>query len=292
MIKSMTGFGRAQELLNGRSISVEIRSINHRYSEFSFRVSRGYGFLENRLKGFLQEKFSRGKVDVSVQIQSIEAPDTLVQINKPLAESYVQSLRSAALPLGLIDDLSLRDVIGFPDVFTVCKSAEDEETVCADVLQVASAASEQFVKMRETEGEKLKDDIQLHLDSVLKMVSLVEERSPVTVKEYREKLYRKISEVLEGRQIDDQRILTEAAIYAEKIAVDEETVRLRSHIEQFRNILEQDGPVGKKLDFLIQEFNRETNTIGSKAQDLAIAQIVVEMKSEIEKIREQIQNIE
>ncbi len=292
MIRSMTGYGRAEVLIDGRNILVEIRSVNHRFFEFSSRVPRSYGFLENRLKNYLQGKLSRGKVDVNVSIQTVEGTNASVQVNRELAASYVQALRALQEPLGLKDDLSLSAVARFSDIFAVSKEPEDEEKVWADVQQALEQAADRFVQMREAEGAKMKEDLAGRLNFILAAVEKVEERSPKTVEEYRARLYRKISEVLSSAQVDEQRILTEAAIFAEKIAVAEETVRLRSHVDQFRAIMEQEGPVGRKLDFLIQEFNRETNTIGSKAQDIEIARIVVDMKSEIEKIREQIQNIE
>ncbi len=292
MIRSMTGYGRAEVLVNGRNILVEIRSVNHRYFEFSCRSPRAYGFLESRLKTYLQGKLSRGKVDVNVSIQTVEGSSASVQVNRELAASYVQALRALEEPLGLRDDLSLSVISRFSDIFTVNKETEDEDAVWADVLQVADEATGRFVQMRETEGAKMKEDVESRLDFILQAVEQVEARSPKTVEEYRARLYNKMSEVLGNTQIDEQRILTEAALYAEKIAVSEETVRLRSHVGQFRAILAQGGPVGRKLDFLIQECNRETNTIGSKAQDIEIARIVVDIKSEIEKIREQIQNIE
>ena len=292
MIRSMTGYGRAEVLVNGRNILVEIRSVNHRYFEFSCRSPRAYGFLESRLKTYLQGKLSRGKVDVNVSIQTVEGSSASVQVNRELAASYVQALRALEEPLGLRDDLSLSVISRFADIFTVNKETEDEDAIWADVLQVADEATGRFVQMRETEGAKMKEDVESRLDFILQAVEQVEARSPKTVEEYRARLYNKMSEVLGNTQIDEQRILTEAALYAEKIAVSEETVRLRSHVGQFRAILAQGGPVGRKLDFLIQECNRETNTIGSKAQDIEIARIVVDIKSEIEKIREQIQNIE
>lgn len=292
MIRSMTGYGRAEVLVNGRNILVEIRSMNHRYFEFSCRSPRAYGFLESRLKTYLQGKLSRGKVDVNVSIQTVEGSSASVQVNRELAASYVQALRALEEPLGLRDDLSLSVISRFSDIFTVNKETEDEDAIWADVLQVADEATGRFVQMRETEGAKMKEDVESRLDFILQAVEQVEARSPKTVEEYRARLYNKMSEVLGNTQIDEQRILTEAALYAEKIAVSEETVRLRSHVGQFRAILAQGGPVGRKLDFLIQECNRETNTIGSKAQDIEIARIVVDIKSEIEKIREQIQNIE
>ena len=279
MIRSMTGYGRAEVLVNGRNILVEIRSVNHRYFEFSCRSPRAYGFLESRLKTYLQGKLSRGKVDVNVSIQTVEGSSSSVQVNRELAASYVQALRALEEPLGLRDDLSLSVISRFSDIFTVNKETEDEDAVWADVLQVADEATGRFVQMRETEGAKMKEDVESRLDFILRAVEQVEARSPKTVEEYRARLYNKMSEVLGNTQIDEQRILTEAALYAEKIAVSEETVRLRSHVGQFRAILAQGGPVGRKLDFLIQECNRETNTIGSKAQDIEIARIVVDIKS-------------
>ncbi|MBQ1237550.1 MAG: YicC family protein [Oscillospiraceae bacterium] len=292
MIRSMTGYGRAEALIGGRNILVEIRSVNHRYFEFSSRVPRAYGYLESRLKGFLQGKLSRGKVDVNVSIQTIEGTNANVQVNAELAKSYVDALRTLSEPLSLQDDLSLASICRFSDIFTVSRETEDEDAIWADVLSVAEEAADRFVQMREVEGAKMREDVEGRLDFILSAVEKIEERSPKTVEEYRTRLYNKISEVLQNAQVDETRILTEAAIYAEKIAVAEETVRLRSHVAQFRSIMEQEGAVGRKLDFLIQEFNRETNTIGSKAQDIEIARIVVDVKSEIEKIREQIQNIE
>jgi len=292
MIRSMTGYGRAEALIGGRNILVEIRSVNHRYFEFSSRVPRAYGYLESRLKGFLQGKLSRGKVDVNVSIQTIEGTNANVQVNAELAKSYVDALRTLSEPLSLQDDLSLASICRFSDIFTVSRETEDEDAIWADVLSVAEEAADRFVQMREVEGTKMREDVEGRLDFILSAVEKIEERSPKTVEEYRARLYNKISEVLQNAQVDETRILTEAAIYAEKIAVAEETVRLRSHVAQFRSIREQEGAVGRKLDFLIQEFNRETNTIGSKAQDIEIARIVVDVKSEIEKIREQIQNIE
>lgn len=292
MIRSMTGYGRAEEVIDGRDILVEIKSVNHRYYEFSARTSRAYGYLEEKLKSFLQGKISRGKVEVSVSIQRTEGADAEVLFNRELAKAYVEALRGAREELAVSDDLSLSVVARLPDVFSVCKAAEDEDAVWAGVQEVAARASEKFIAMREAEGAKMKQDIEGRLDFIAGTVSKIEERSPQTVEEYRARLYAKMEEVLQNTQIDDQRILAEAALFADRVAVDEETVRLKSHVQQFREILTHEGPVGRKLDFLTQEINRETNTIGSKAQNLEIARMVVELKSEIEKIREQIQNIE
>lgn len=292
MIRSMTGYGRSQQTLDGREILVEIKSVNHRYFEFSARVPRAYGYLEEKLKSFLQGKVSRGKIEMSVTIYNIEGKDALIEVNSSIAKGYVDALRRANETLELKDDITLSNLIRLPDIFNVIKNTEDEEVIWNDVKIAAEEALNNFVSMRETEGVKMREDVEQRLDYIEKLVGKVEERSPMVTEAYRERLYSKLSEILNDKKIDEQRILTEAAIFSEKTAVDEETVRLKSHINQFRSLLEINEPVGRKLDFLIQEFNRESNTIGSKAQDVEITKIVVELKSEIEKIREQIQNIE
>lgn len=292
MIKSMTGFGRAEEIIEGRDIIVEIRSVNHRYYEFSARVPRAYGYIEEKLKSYLNGRISRGKVEVSVSITAIEAADTQIEINKAAAKGYVDALRSVGEELGLEDDLTLSQLVRLPDVFTVRKAPDDEELIWNSVKTVADEAVSRFIAMRETEGLKMKEDVLLRADMIERLVDEVERLSPISAENYRNKLYARLCEVLADKNIDEQRLVTEAAIFADKTAVAEETVRLKSHIRQLRDMLSLDEPVGRKLDFLIQEFNREANTIGSKAQDIAVTKIVVDLKSEIEKIREQIQNIE
>ncbi len=292
MIRSMTGYGRDQQLLHGRSITVEIRSVNHRYFEFSCRAPRGCAFLEDRLKRSLQSAISRGKVEVSLTLQTIESRHTSVAVDHALAGQYLTALRALGEEYSLPDDLTLSSVARLPDVFTLCRDEEDEEELAADVLQVLQNALDRFVAMREAEGERLRADVLSRVVTMEEHLSFVEERSPQTVMEYRARLTAKLTELLNGAIPDEARILTEAAIVADRLAVDEETVRLRSHFAQLRRIMESTEPVGRKLDFLVQEMNRETNTIGSKCSDTAIAGHVVEMKSEIEKIREQIQNIE
>ena len=292
MIKSMTGFGRCLETVNGRDILVEIKSVNHRYYEFSARVPRAYGFLEEKMKTFLQGRISRGKVDVGITVYNLNGDDEIIEVNKEIAKEYITALRGANEELGLTDDLTLSRIMRLPDIFNVRKAQEDEEAVWNDVKQTAEKALDNFIAMREAEGVKMKEDILARLDYITELVGKVEERSPVVTENYRKRLFDKLTEILEDKKIDEQRIITEAAIFSEKTAVDEETVRLRSHIAQCRELLNSDEAVGRKLDFLIQEFNRESNTIGSKAQDIDITKIVVELKSEIEKIREQIQNIE
>ena len=292
MIRSMTGYGRDQQLLHGRSITVEIRSVNHRYFEFSCRAPRGCAFLEDRLKRALQSAISRGKVEVSLTLQTIESRHTSVAVDHALAGQYLTALRALGEEYSLPDDLTLSVVARLPDVFTVCRDEVDEEELAADVLSVLQNALARFVAMRETEGERLRADVLSRLSVMEEHLSFVEERSPQTLAEYRARLTARLTELLNGAVPDENRILTEVGIIADRLAVDEETVRLRSHFAQLRKILESTEPVGRKLDFLVQEMNRETNTIGSKCSDTAIAGHVVEMKSEIEKIREQIQNIE
>jgi len=300
----MTGYGRAQKILSGRDILVEIRSVNHRYYEYSSRIPRTYSYIDEKLKAMLKSGISRGKVEVNVTINNIEGRDTVVALNKGLAEEYLRVLKEFGEEINdkyvdcdeledyVEDDLTLSKLIKLPDIFTIQKAPDDEEQVWSDVAEVAGEALAKFVAMRETEGEKLRADVLDKAEGILGMVAKVEEQSPKTVENYRGKLYQKLTEILEGKDIDQQRILTEAAIFAEKVAVDEETVRLRSHISQLRDMLGSEEAVGRKLDFIVQEMNREVNTIGSKAQDLTITKVVVDMKAEIEKIREQIQNIE
>lgn len=292
MIKSMTGYGRAQQNLGGRDITIEIRSVNHRYFEYSSRLPRAYGYLDDKLKKLVQTGVSRGKVDVGLVIISAEGAGAKVEINHELAGEYLDALRALGRELSVEDDITLSALSRFGDIFTVRKAVEDEDAIWADVSAVAQAALDNFVEMRGIEGDKLKADILERLVAIEGAIAVIEERSPQTVAEYRARLTAKLTEILENRSVDEQRVLTEVAILGEKLAVDEETVRLRSHIAQLRTILGEPDAVGRKLDFLVQELNREINTIGSKSQDVSIARVVVDVKSEIEKIREQIQNIE
>lgn len=288
----MTGYGRGEAVLNGRSITIELKSVNNRYLDCSVRLPRAYGFVEEGIKGKVKAATSRGKVDVYVTVDNTQADAVAVTVNQPLAESYLQALRTMAERLGVTDDTTVTQLARFPDVLMVEKVPQDQDALAADLFSVLDMALAEYDRMRTTEGEKLKEDLLEKLAKLEAFVSVVEERSPETVQAYRERLTAKLQEVLSNTQLDESRILTEAAIFADKVAVDEETVRLRSHIAQFRDMLEQGGIVGRKIDFLIQEMNRETNTIGSKCSDLSISHIVVDMKSEIEKLREQVQNIE
>lgn len=288
----MTGYGRSQMLVDGMNITVEVKSVNHRYFEFSSRLPRSYGFLDEKLKSFFMGKLTRGKMECYVQIETVEEPDTIISVNHPLVKGYLDAYKELAETYGLENNIKVSDISRVSDIFSIRKQAADEDKIWAAVQNVAEEALNGFVSMREREGSRLRDDVLSRLEIILENVSFIEERSPETVKEYNEKLLVRLRELLADTHIDEQRILTEAAIFADKIAVAEETVRLRSHISQMRTFLDSDEAVGKKMDFLIQEFNREANTIGSKAQDVEIARRVVAVKAEIEKIREQIQNIE
>ena len=292
MIKSMTGYGRARETRNGRDITVELRSVNNRYLDCTVKMPRVYIFAEDKVKALVQKAVSRGKVDVFITIDETEAESAVVAVNKPLAEGYLRAIGELERNYGLVPDLTAYRLARFPDVLTVTKAEEDLEAVSADICAVLTRAISAYNAMRETEGAKLAEDLLGRLDTIEALTAAVEERSPQTVAEYREKLLARMQEVLNGTTIDESRILTEAAIFADKVAVDEETVRLRSHLSQLRIMLQGSEPVGRKLDFLIQYVNREANTIGSKCNDVAIARKVVDLKAEVEKIREQVQNIE
>ena len=292
MVKSMTGYGRARQTLHCRDITVEVRSVNNRYLDCTVKVPRTYIFAEDAVKSRVQKAVSRGKVDVFITIDATAADETVVVVNEPLARGYYEALTKIRDMFSLEGELTAAVLAKFPDVLTVTKAEEDLESVAGDICAVLDEALEAYNAMRAVEGVKLCEDIAGRVTTIETVVGKVEERSPQTVAAYREKLTARMQEVLQSTTIDESRILTEAAIFADKIAVDEETVRLRSHIAQLRAMLKSDQPVGRKLDFLIQEVNRECNTIGSKCNDLTIAQDVVNMKAEVEKIREQVQNIE
>ena len=292
MVKSMTGYGRCEETVGGRRITVELKSVNHKYFEFSPRVTRGYGFLEDKLKTYVQSRVARGKIDLFLSIETLEDADVIVSVNHSLAAGYIAALREITERYKLPDTVTVNSLSRYSDIFSVHKAPEDEEAIWAAVKTVLEKAVDAFIAMRETEGRRLYDDVMSRAAVILELVGKIEARSPETVKEYRERLEAKLREVLSDTTIDEQRILTEAAIFADKVAVAEETVRLRSHFEQRKARLNAEEPSGRKMDFLVQEMNRETNTIGSKASDSQIAYMVVDIKAEIEKIREQIQNIE
>lgn len=294
MIRSMTGYGRSQAVVDTMNITVELKSVNHRYFEFSSRIPRNYGFLDEKLKSYIGSRVARGKVECYVSVENLEDDEIEILVNHSLAKSYLNALNDLAdtNELNLRDDLAISSLARYNDIFTVHKQEADEEKIWNAVKTVTEVAVDKFIAMRETEGEKLKNDVLSRADSILQKISVIEERSPETVKEYNDKLLARINEFLSDVQVDEQRLLTECAIFADKVAVAEETVRLRSHIDQLRLFLDSDEAVGRKTDFLVQEMNREANTIGSKAQDVTIARNVIDIKAEIEKIREQIQNIE
>lgn len=292
MVKSMTGYGRAREMRNGRDITVEVRSVNNRYLDCTVKMPRAYIFAEDRMKARVQQAISRGKVDVFVTIDASAADEAVVAVNEPLARGYYEALTRLKTMFSLPGEVTPEMLAKFPDVLAVTKAEEDVEAIAADICAVLDDALAAYNDMRAVEGEKLAEDVAGRVTTIETVVGKVEERSPQTVAAYRQRLEAKMQEVLQSTTIDESRILTEAAIFADKIAVDEETVRLRSHIAQLRAMLASDEPVGRKLDFLIQEVNRECNTIGSKCSDLTIAQDVVNMKAEVEKIREQVQNME
>lgn len=295
MVRSMTGYGRGEVVDNGVSVTVELRAVNNRYLDCTIKMPRAYLFVEDAMKERLQAKVGRGKVDVYVNIAHTAGDDTVVTVNTALAKSYIDALKELyELDGGNYIKKSgyAADLAKFPDVLTVEKKEEDQERLKELLLEALETALAGFNDMRETEGAKLAQDILSRGETIEALVGKVEERAPGIVADYRARLMARMSEVLQNTQIDEGRILTEAAIYADKVAVDEETVRLRSHLSQLREMLGQGGGVGRKLDFLIQEFNREANTIGSKCNDIETSRIVVDIKAEIEKIREQIQNLE
>lgn len=292
MIKSMTGYGSASGSAQGFNISVELKSVNNRFLDTSVRMPRSFMFAEDAVKSAVQRHISRGKVDVFVTVDSAGTDEVCVKVNEALLKGYITAVRHIAEEYGLSDDISAMSAARFPEVLTVEKADIDSEAVAAAIGEITELALEDFDKMRLREGEKLRDDVLSRLDTIDALVSAVERSAPETVKAYRSRLEQKMQEVLGTVGIDESRILAEAAIFADHIAVDEETVRLRSHMSQLRQMIEGSSPTGRKIDFLVQEFNREANTIGSKCQNSDIAHTVVELKSEIEKIREQIQNIE
>lgn len=292
MVRSMTGYGRGEAVLHGRSIVVEVRSVNNRYLDCNIKMPRAYIFAEDAMKSRVQNAISRGKVDVFVTMDSAGADAVTVKVNNPVAAGYAAALKELKDTYQLLGLPDLALMARFPDVLQTEKAPENVEEAAADICAVLDQALADFAVMREREGERLSADILSRADTIETLTGQVEEQSPKTVAEYRARLEAKMREVLQNQQLDESRILTEAAIFADKVAVDEETVRLRSHLSQLRTMLSQGGPIGRKLDFLIQEFNREANTIGSKCNDLEIARHVIDIKAEIEKIREQVQNIE
>ena len=292
MVKSMTGYGRAVETVNGREFTVEIRSVNNRYLDCTVKLPRSFSFAEEAVKAAVKAAVSRGKVDVYISVRSETEADVQVTLNKPVLEGYLAAMRQMVSEYGVQDDISVSALSRMSDVFVVDKPKADEDQLKADLLSVVDKALQAYDAMRITEGLALENDLRSRAATILELVAQVEEQNPKTVSDYRKRLEEKMREVLENKSIDESRILTEAAIFADKVAVDEETVRLRSHLEQMDTMLSGSGGIGRKLDFLLQEMNREANTTGSKCSDVKVARIVVDIKAELEKIREQTQNIE
>ena len=292
MIKSMTGYGHAVETVNGREFTVELRSVNNRYLDCSVRLPRMLSFAEEAVKQAVKASVSRGKVDVFISLRSEAESDVAVSLNKVVLEGYLAAMRQMVTEFSVKDDISVSTVSRLPEIFSVEKKEVDEQQLCSDLLSVVAKALEGYDTMRAAEGKALDNDLRSRGQTILELVSQVEAGNAQTVADYRTRLENKLREVLENTAIDEGRILTEAAIFADKVAVDEETVRLRSHLEQMNSMLTAGGAIGRKLDFLLQEMNREANTIGSKCTDVRLARIVVDIKAELEKIREQTQNIE
>ncbi|MBE6729456.1 MAG: YicC family protein [Ruminococcaceae bacterium] len=292
MANSMTGYGRAQIQSEFYDITAEIKAVNHRYFEISVKTPRGYSFLEDKVTAALKKRISRGKIEVYISVINLGESDTLIEVNKEYADAYMSALNSLAELYGLDKDFPVMRVAQNSDVFKITRKEIDEEAVTNEVLSVIDKATDKFIEMRKVEGERLCEDVISRINTIRDYVKFIEERSPETVNTYRERLESRIREIIGDMQIDEQRVLTEVAIFADKIAVAEETVRLRSHLKQVEELLKKDEPIGRKLDFIVQEMNREANTTGSKSQDIDITNTVVDIKAEIEKIREQIQNLE
>ncbi len=292
MVKSMTGYGRAVETINGREFTVEIRSVNNRYLDCSVRLPRSLSFAEDAVKQAVKNTISRGKVDVFISVYTEADGDVKITLNTAVVAGYLNAMKQMASDFGVRDDISVSMLSQMNEVFTVERAEVDENQLCADLMSVVNKALQGFDAMRSTEGKALEKDLRSRGNTILELVTQVEEGSGQTVLDYRTRLENKLKEVLANTAIDESRILTEAAIFADKIAVDEETVRLKSHLQQMNHMLTGGGAIGRKLDFLLQEMNRESNTIGSKCSDVRLARIVVDIKAELEKIREQTQNIE
>lgn len=292
MIKSMTGYGRASHSYESREITVEVRSVNNRYLDCTVKLPRIYSYAEDRIKQLVKETVTRGKVDVFITVVNAAGEEVRISLNRPVLEGYLAAMQTVAAEYPVRDDISVNSLARLPDVFLIDKPDIDEEARAKEICETVAEALEHYDAMRTVEGSAMEKDLLNRRNIILSLVEKVEARSPATVAEYRSRLEVKMQEVLSGTNIDEARILTEAAVFADKIAVDEETVRLRSHLNQMASMLETGGAVGRKLDFLLQEMNREANTIGSKCNDLEQSQTVVDIKAELEKIREQIQNIE
>ncbi len=292
MIKSMTGYGRYEQIVSGKKISAEIKSVNHRYSDYSVKLPRHMLFLEDKIRKTVSQYISRGKIDIYISVEGCGEADKNVILNEELAAEYLAAVRALRDRFGLADDITTMSLCRFSDIFRVERKEEDEDKLWEDVQAVLEHALSDFTAMRSREGERIYKDLRARVDYMRELAYEVEKSSPRIVEQYSKRLYDKIKEVIGDRQIDEARVLTETAIFADKAATNEETVRLASHFDEYCVILDSDEPAGRRLDFLTQEINREINTIGSKANDLEVSKIVVALKAELEKMREQIQNIE
>lgn len=292
MLRSMTGYGRNEAVIGTKKITVEVKSVNHRFSDYNIKVPRQYGFLEEHMRLLISKAAARGKVDVYISIEACGEADKVVTVNEELAGNYIEALRGLSERFALKDDITTSVIASFSDIFRSEPKRDNEDEVWAAVKGVADGAIEAFTAMREREGGRIEADLRSRIEYMRSLAADIDKRAPQIVSEYRERLYAKINELLEGREIDDSRVLTEVALFADKVATNEEIVRLASHYDEFDAIMDSGEPAGRRLDFLIQEINREVNTIGSKSSDLETAKIVVTLKGEIEKLREQIQNIE
>lgn len=292
MIKSMTGYGSAKGTAAGLRLSVELKSVNNRYLDVSVKLPRTLLFAEEPIRSAVAKHITRGKVDVFVTADTSEADCTEVRVNEPLLRGYIAALSDVRSKYNLTDDMTLMNLCRLPDVLSTERRELDTDELTSGLLAILEEALNGYDAMRRTEGLKLRDDVLARIEEIGRLTGIVEERAPQTVAEYRARLEQKLRETLDGLPVDDARVLTECAIFADRIAVDEETVRLRSHLSQLKGMAEGESPIGRKMDFLIQELNRESNTIGSKCQSADIARVVVDLKAEIEKIREQIQNVE
>ena len=292
MLKSMTGYGSAKGTAAGLALSVELKSVNNRYLDVSVKLPRTLMFAEEPVRSAVAKHITRGKVDVFITADASQSDSVEVRVNEALLRGYISALGEVRDKFSLTDDMSLMSLCRLPEVLSTERRELDADELTSGLLAILEEALSGYDAMREREGEKLRDDVLGRIDEIGRLTGIVEERSPQTVAEYRARLEQRLRETLEGMSVDDSRVLTECAIFADRVAVDEETVRLRSHLSQLKAMASGESPIGRKMDFLIQELNRESNTIGSKCQSADIARVVVDLKAEIEKIREQIQNVE
>lgn len=292
MVKSMTGYGRAERMLGGKKITAEIKAVNHRFSDYSIRIPRHLLALEDRVRKLASEYITRGKVDIYISVENFSETDREIILNEGLAKSYIDALFQLRDTFGLKDDISVSGVARYSEIFKTERLAVDEEQVWLEIEEVFKAALQAFTAMREREGARIYEDLNVRVNYMKELAKKIEDRAPGIVSDYEQRLYEKIQETVGDRNIDEARVLTEVAIFADRVAINEELIRLSSHFDEYSVILAGDEPAGRRLDFLIQEINREINTIGSKSNDIEVAKTVVDLKAELEKLREQVQNLE